>query len=503
MYRMSIEKNKVPNENIEQASSKKRKKKLELASEIIDRAKPYETPKIEEADFIEQKSNKDIRRKDVQDKFFGLNRDKDKKIDKRQKTYKTILSIIFIVFVVGVLIYTAYRDFFAPNKDFPSWESLFDILKESWKYLAFALGALLLYYLSKAVKCSLMCRALTKKFHFWTCVETSIIGSYYNNVTPLAVGGQPFEIYHLSKHGVHGGAAAAIPIGSFILSQIAFVILGFVALFLFKDNKLEIAANVYGIFPNTIRLFAIIGLSMCTLMPLLVIVFCLTPRIGAMGVNFVMWLGGKLRIVKKPRETTMKTIKNVIHNAECLKKICRKPITFILSFILSFIEHLANASLAFFILKAFGYDVVSTINGVEVDVTVMKEWLQTVQISLILLASISFIPTPGNSGAADLSFYNFFEVGLKAGLAFPATLIWRCFCFYSHIVVGFVFATMKKRSDYKKDLKAKKLRKENPTQENAEEILTDENGPPPDVTSNTDASLETVVSQTPENAKDN
>ena len=480
---MSIEKDKVPTQNNAGTKGKKRIKTLELASEIIDRAKPYDSPTVENADFIEQKSNKEVRRKDVTDKFLGLNRDKDEKIDKRQKIYKTIISVIFIVFVVGVLLYTAYRDFFAPNKDFPSWESLFDILKESWKYLAFALGALFLFYFSKALKCSLMCKALTKKFHLGTCMETSIIGSYYNNITPLAVGGQPFEIYHLSKHGVHGGAAAAIPIGSFMLSQIAFVILGFTALFLFKDNRLEIASNVYGIFPDTIRLLALIGLIMCTLMPLLVIVFCLTPRIGAMGVHFVMWLGSKLRIVKKPRETTIKTIKNVIHNAECLKKICRRPLTFILSFILSFVEHLANASLAFFILKAFGYDVITVVDKVEVDVPVLTEWLQTVQISLILLASISFIPTPGNSGAADLSFYNFFEVGLKAGLAFPATLIWRCFCFYSHIVIGFLFATAKKRSDHRKELKSQNL--ENSSQEESENLQTNETAldtPPPEVT---------------------
>ena len=70
---------------------------------------------------------------------------------------------------------------------------------------------------------------------------------------------------------------------------------------------------------------------------------------------------------------------------------------------------------------------------------------------MILFASVSFIPTPGNSGAADLSFFLIFDAGLYAGLAFPAMATWRLFCFYSYIIIGFIFATLKKRSDSKKE----------------------------------------------------
>ena len=49
---MSIEKDKVPTQNNAGAKGKKRIKTLELASEIIDRAKPYDSPTVENADFI-------------------------------------------------------------------------------------------------------------------------------------------------------------------------------------------------------------------------------------------------------------------------------------------------------------------------------------------------------------------------------------------------------------------------------------------------------------------
>ena len=294
-----------------------------------------------------------------------------------------------------------------------------------------------------------MCKSLTKKFHFKTSFETAIIGSYYNNVTPLAVGGQPFEIYHLSKHGVHGGVASSIPIATFMLNQFAFVILGIISIVLFRTNYLEIPLNIYALWPTTFSTLAIIGLACCFVMPFLVMLFSLMPKIGAKLVHFVMWIGGKLRIVKSPKETTIKTVKNVIHNATCLKKICANPLVFISSFLISFLEHFASTSIAFFVLKAFGYEIA--------DVSLTKEWLQVMQICIILFASVTFIPTPGNSGAADLSFFLLFEVGLYAGFAFPAMVVWRIFCFYSYIIIGFVFATLKKRADLKQEALMVKL----------------------------------------------
>ena len=446
---MSNEKNTLP---ANEKGKKSKKFKASLAEtfdgDFIEKVKTYE--KIPDADFIAQKYDKENRKKIVKGMVLGI-KPEEKQIGRRQKLYKTLFSVLFVVFVVGVLAFTAYRDFFASDRDFPSWEKLGEILKESWRYLLYALFALFLTFFFKALKLSIMCKSLTKKFHFKTCFETAIIGCYYNNVTPLAVGGQPFEIYHLSKHGVHGGVASSIPIATFMLNQFAFVILGIICISAWRTNALEIPLNIYNVLPTTFYTLAIIGLVCCFMMPFLVVLFSLMPKIGAKLVHFVMWVGSKLRIVKNPKETTIKTIKNVIHNATCLKKICKNPLVFILSFFISFLEHAANVTMAFCVLKAFGYDIFQTVNGVATDVGLIKEWLQVAQICILIFASITFIPTPGNSGAADLSFFLLFEVGLYAGLAFPAMVVWRGFSFYSYIVIGFVFATLKKKADHKRE----------------------------------------------------
>lgn len=411
-------------------------KKELLAQE--KKEKKQENTAYNKYDFVERKTDKSIGEQLKMSRLFQ--NAGDEKYNKRQRTFKYVSSAIFILFVLLVLAFTAYQDFFnaSEQREPFSWSSFLDIISKSWIYLVFAIVSLALCFLFKGLKLSILCKSMTDKFHFKTCFETGIIGHYYNNVTPLAVGGQPFEIYHLSKHGIHGGVATSLPIATFFLNQLAFALLALFSLSLMTFSEL------YPIFPSVLKILAIIGLFCCMVMPTLVIIFSLKPRVGGGIVKWIINLGAKMKIVKRPELTTYKTMKTVVHNAKCIKKMTTRPLAFLLSFLFSFFEHLASASIAFFSLKFFGFDLPSI--GI-------LEWLFIIQAYFILTASITFIPTPGNSGAADLSFFALFKQGLAAGLAFPAMILWRGLGFYSYIIIGFMFATLKKKSDNRKKLK--------------------------------------------------
>ena len=377
----------------------------------------------------------------VMTKVFGIN--DDKQVDRRQKIFKNIFTVVFIVLVVGVLAFTFYKDFFTGGNDQADFAALGGIFAQCWGYLLLALLSLFLCFFCKGLKLSVLCKETTKKWHFKTCMETAVIGLYYNYVTPLAVGGQPFEIYHLSKHGVHGGVASALPIATYILNQFAFVIIGVFSLIAYNTGLFSKTGQIINIDVVPFNVLAIIGLLCCMIMPVIVILFCMLPNVGTKLVTWAIKLGGKLRIVKNPEETTAKTIKNVRHNSKCLKQLASSPAAFITAFLLSFLEHLSLSSIAYFTLRFFGFD--------APEVSGFIEWAQVVLLCSILYAAISFIPTPGNSGAADLSFYVLFSTGiLVKGGGFSAMLVWRILSFYSFIIIGFIFTTVKRKSDKKK-----------------------------------------------------
>ena len=368
--------------------------------------------------------------------------DESKRIDKRQRAFKRAFTVFFVVFVVGVLAYTFYKDFFASGRDAINWENLKEVLQTSWLYLLLAFIALGLCYVFKGLKLSILCKASTGKFHLKTCFETGIVGHYYNCITPLGAGGQPFEIYHLAKHGVHGGAAAALPIASFFMNQFAFVGLGVAALVTFNHNSFNLPLDIYQKVQTPYSVIAIIGLLCCLLMPTLVVMFSMLPKVGIKLVHFVMWLGGKLRIVKNPKETTYKTVKSVVSNAKCLKTFAKKPLAFLLCMLVSLLEWMSLCSIAYFCLKTFGFEFPGS--------SLPLEWVQVFQLVIIVYAAISFIPTPGNSGAADLIFFTLFSAQLLAGFAFTAMFFWRMLSFYAFIVIGFIFTSVRKRIDKKR-----------------------------------------------------
>ena len=419
---------------------------VELSEREYDVRISGDSPVREHAISISDENEKSVGKQIVMNKVFGFD-DKDA-VTKRQKFFKRLMTWLFIVIVAGVLAWTAYNDFFSEKKQLPPREYWAEIFSTRWYYIILAILSLALCYALKATKHSLISFSLTGKWRYGVCLGTSVIGLYYNYVTPLAVGGQPFEIYNLTKNGYSGGEASSMTISAFILHQIAFVICGFVSLGLFIGNALDIPENMVAAIPRIISIIATVGLLLAFSVPLFVILFSFNSKVGEKLVTFVFFLGKKLKIVKNPAASKTKTLKSLTTNANCLKKLATNPVVFALDFLMSFGEHLSLCSIAYFTLKFFGFDWSSR--------TGFTEWLQVVQLCFILYAAISFIPTPGNSGAADLSFYLLFDTGLGlsgtnvyGGLAFPAMIVWRFLSFYSFIIIGFIYTAIARKRKQK------------------------------------------------------
>ncbi len=395
---------------------------------------PYTTVSEENAESV----GKQI----VMNKVFGI--DEREAVTKRQKFFKRLLTVLFFVLVLGVLCWTAYKDFFSSEKKLPPKEYLAEIFSNRWYFIFLTVFSVFLCYLFKGIKLSVISKKIRGKYDFGVCMATGLLGLYYNYATPFAMGGQPFEIYYLSKHGFTGSEATSATLSTFILHQIAFVVCGAASIIMLVSNTLKIPDGMMSAIPTVISAVALFGLCLAASVPFFTILFSFNPRICSKIVDFVFFLGGKLKIVKSPEESRQKTVNGIVSNANCLKRLSKMPVLFTAETLLSFAEQLANCSIAYFTLKFFGFNW-NAQNGI-------MEWLQVVQLCFILYSAISFIPTPGNSGAADLSFYLLFDTGLGisassayGGLAFPAMLVWRFFSFYVYIIIGFVFTAIDKK----------------------------------------------------------
>lgn len=87
---------------------------------------------------------------------------------------------------------------------------------------------------------------------------------------------------------------------------------------------------------------------------------------------------------------------------------------------LSVLYQLGTCSVPFFVIRMFGGSI---------------SWIDAITITMYVMASVAIIPTPGNAGAAEGSFYLVFS-RLAPGKIFWAMLVWRLFVYYLYLFWG-------------------------------------------------------------------
>ena len=377
---------------------------------------------------VETKNKKPSKRV-IMHEFFGI--DTNKPVEKHKKVAKTIIYCLFIAFVIGVLVYTAIDDFSGSGESSADLPTISEILLANWYYIFFAFFSIFVFMIVRGLQRAFASKTIVGNFYFKISFASGFIGQMYNYITPLAAGGQPFEITYYKKNTDIGtGQATSIVISTYLINQMAFITVGLSALILYRFDFLGFSElHIPDLLSSAILSLAIIGLILSAIIPITLAVFSLFPRVGGSIATFITFIGTKLKLIKNPKKFKYSFLKNVYINSRGLKTIFSHPLVLITNFLLSLMEQLAIVSVAYFTLRSFGFDW----NSWNI-----WEWSQVVVVCTIINCAVSFIPTPGSSGAADLSFYAFFAKNLSSGLAFPTMILWRIISYYLVILLGFI-----------------------------------------------------------------
>ena len=324
---------------------------------------------------------------------------------KKKKIRKIIGTVLFIIFNAVVLFFTARDDFSQKTPKFQG-EPF------SGKNIAFLACSLLCFVLVLAietVKYLLMMRHLGEKVSVRNAFETAALGKYYDCITPSGAGGQPFQIWNLMSHGYSNGASSAMPLTSFVTMQFGFVIL---ALAMMIFSGVDTATGI--------RIAAYVGVFMYTIVPAMIVWSAISPKTSFAVVKFFVKIGAKIHIFKDPEKTLRKAEENLTNYSNNLKSIAKKPFLIITLLLLSILYQAALCSIPYFVICTFGANI---------------GFFESLAIVMYVYASITLIPTPGNSGAAEGSFYILFS-RLETSSLFWAMVVWRFLVFYLFIIVG-------------------------------------------------------------------
>ena len=253
--------------------------------------------------------------------------------------------------------------------------------------------------------------------------KVAAAGRYYDLFTPFSIGGQPFQIFYLTKYGVPGGSAVSITMSKYIFWQISYFALASVVMFVALGTGIS---GVGGVAQAVFYTLSWVGYAVLALLMITVTIITLSRRIGVSIVVGCLKLFCKM-FHRDYNKLFRKVMRTVTSWQMTMKKFRRNPITWIYNLFLSIVAQLAIWFIPFFVIVAFvGFD---------------ANLIWTVLVFTVITDMASSIsPLPGGAGVAELSFTALFTANMIPGLtsinAFWALLIWRILTYYIYLAQG-------------------------------------------------------------------
>jgi uncharacterized protein (TIRG00374 family) len=323
---------------------------------------------------------------------------------------KSLLSIVFIIINIIVVYFIAKETFTSDTE--MTFSVIVRLWLKNWPYLLIVIFLPILGLLVEGLKYYLMIYHITGEKHLLLGIKTAVIGKYYDNITPLGSGGQAMQIYYLYKHNIPSGISGALTISSFSMMQIAFSFIALVVFIFFGDF----------IVSNPIKIAAYIGALFAIFIPLMVVLFSLLPKLTSKIIYRVLHILNKLHIIKEPLKTMQKVLKFFRNFKESFSYLSSSKRLVLITFLLSLIYQSTLFSIPYFVVKA---------SGVEVD------FIQLYALCVFVYSAVAFIPTPGNSGASEVSFTLIFTI-LSGGVLFWGMILWRFSSYFFVIIIGLI-----------------------------------------------------------------
>lgn len=331
-----------------------------------------------------------------------------KEKSKKKKLWSWLFVLLNIVVVVGIVWYQF------KNEDVASFDELL-ALNPNWKYLIVAILLMFSSQIIESFKCCHLLWSATHRFRPFLSYKSCSLCRYYDAITPMSTGGEPFQIFYLKNRGVRGEVATSVPIVKSLFWQISNTILGIILL-VFNSNA------YIGSEPIVVTI-AWISIAVNALVLGTILFLSVSKKVGPRIVIGILKLLSKMHIIKNYQLTFRKVMRFVINYQNCMRSFASNFFTVIFQLILAVLEIFASTLIPYFIYRTFVP--VPTLSAIDI---VTKTFICNM-VSLI-------IPIPGGSGTAELSFLAMFTSLFTERIVVWAMLIWRILTYYSIILRG-------------------------------------------------------------------
>ena len=349
-------------------------------------------------------------------------------------------GFIFNLIVLAISVFLVIQFLTSEN-------GLIDLVKSKDSFLiGWAIAGLLVFDLNMfidAIVTMIYIRMQYKDFRLIDAVKVAFVGVFFGAITPSNTGGQPMQLFVMSKMNVNIGFGSACMTQKFIVYQyvtMAISIFAIIAKFeFFQDSFTNFWSSA----------FIVLGFLTQVLVTVLFLIVCYSSKVTVFLLRLIGRLLKKIKFVKEPEKKIKRLKREFIQFHKANKLISSDKKRFALIIGLVFVQVLMIMSVPFFIYLAFDMPKNAAAQGLP-----LGNLFDFICIQSFVLFTSNLIPLPGASGGAELAFSMYFGRYFGDKRILPAILLWRFIVYYGAMLLTAPF------SYYTKGHKKEKLSKQ-------------------------------------------
>ncbi len=335
------------------------------------------------------------------------------------KLIKDIKKNTYILIIITCIVM-----YFVLKDDFKNIVDL--LIKVDLKYI---LVAFILFFLSIFFRAYISYLTVNEsnKYSLSEAMKHNVIIQFFNGITPFSTGGQPMEVYMLTKHGISANKGTMIVLQNFIFYQVALVIFGIFAV---------IYNYIFHIFPRVVLLkkLVLIGFLINTLVAVVIFMISLSKKFTTTCMKWLVGFLYKIKIVKN-KESLEKSLENRLEEFhESAKELRNRKSLFYIGVLFNILSLACLYAIPLFVIYSM-----HDFNSISL--------FECLTSSAYVLLIGAFVPIPGASGGIEYGFLTFFGNFLTSSKGSAAMLIWRFITYYFGMIVGAIALNFDKGDD--------------------------------------------------------
>ena len=337
-----------------------------------------------------------------------MERYKDMKI-KKKANLKMIRNVVFFILLIVFTFWFIFKDQDINEliKNIKSTNKLYIIIA--------AIMGFLVYFIEAINVRSILLSLGEKKFSIFRAVRYTAIGAFFSAITPAATGGQPVEIYYMTKDKIkasNGTLAMLIQLCGFQISTLSFSIICAII----KPSLLS----------GGIIWLYLLGLLINGFALVIMLLSIFSSKMRDVVLKFLIKLMKALKVknLEGKKEKLEETLNQYSESSVYIKSHLGTFIKAILRvFVMITIYHL----IPFFVYKAFG------LSGTTIfEMFIMQS---------ILYTTVSGLPLPGAIGVSETLFLKIYGPVFGKNILSGAMLVYRFVSFYLYVIL-FLFVVI-------------------------------------------------------------